>query len=211
MFKTRTQFKKEAEARDKESSQGAYVNIEPLQYGKDVESRTKRRLNWNVNRFEQRELEEVTRNKDLKAGGRRDLGLMAREGTGAGVRTFHSAEEALFFVESILEEGLTEELLDKVLDALLRDADLFQEKHLETDGFQSVVREISTALKWVESGRVLAKIAHFLDLFCIGDALVWVNLERTVIDRATGRAQKEGKKGSLSAKELLSILGSFAA
>lgn len=53
-FKSRDQIKKGDDKFQRDSPEAAFVNIDINTYGKDVQDRIKRRLNWNVNRYEQR-------------------------------------------------------------------------------------------------------------------------------------------------------------
>ncbi len=136
----------------------------------------------------------------MAAGHRRDISKMMKEAEQADISRFHSVDEVFFFLESMLEEGITEDLLNKALDTLLRDAGLFKEEDLEKENFGRFLRELSASIVWLEKGKTFVKIARFLDLYCVGDPFLWVNLENFIV-------QSDGR---FTASEYISILGSFA-
>lgn len=107
-MKSRGKIRKEEEKLQGESKEAAFVNIDPATYGKDVSERIKRRLNWNVNRFEQREVDDVYRNQDVVRGHRRDISQMLRDAQKADIQAFYSVEEVLYFIDSLFSEGLSE-------------------------------------------------------------------------------------------------------
>lgn len=53
---------------------------------------------------------------------------------------------------------------------------------------------------WLEKGSSFVKIAHFLDLYCVPDAFLWINLENYVIK----------SDNRFTPKEYIEILKSFA-
>lgn len=139
-IKSRGHIKKEEEKLQGESREAAFVNIDAATYGKDVSERIKRRLNWNVNRYEQREVDDVYKNQDIQQGQRRDISQMLLDAQKADIQSFHSVEEVLYFIDSIFSEGLTEQLVNKALDALIRDSQLFKEEDLQQDAYLTFLR-----------------------------------------------------------------------
>ena len=71
--------------------------------------------------------------------------------------------------------------MKKALDAMIRDSELFKEEDLERDAYQTFLRELSSSMLWVEEGATFVKIAHFLDLYCVPDPFLWINLENYLI------------------------------
>jgi hypothetical protein len=74
-----------------------------IEYEKEVKDRTERKLNWNIkNRWEQRALDDVVLNKDVREAKFRDY--TKKQGSltgGVQLQEFHSVDEIYFFMEQM--------------------------------------------------------------------------------------------------------------
>lgn len=74
--------------------QGAYR----AEYEREVRERTERRLNWNIkNRWEQRALDDVLMNKDIREAQFRDYSKTSKNVV--QLQEFHSVDEIYFFMD----------------------------------------------------------------------------------------------------------------
>ena len=75
MFTKRSEFKKEQAKFGKDRDDSYRV-----EYEKEMMERTKNKMNWNIkNRWEQRALDDVFKNKDMKSLRFRDFGKIAEQ------------------------------------------------------------------------------------------------------------------------------------
>jgi hypothetical protein len=107
-------------------SQGKYGKdrTDPLraEYEKEKKERYENKMNWGIkNRWEQRQLDEVLKNKDVRRAQFRDLAKIRYETYGSLVSEFHSVDEIYFFMDSIFTEGFDEKHANLALDVFLRD------------------------------------------------------------------------------------------
>jgi hypothetical protein len=82
-------------------------------------------MNWNIkNRWEQRELDDVMKNVDIKSLRFRDFTKIAEQQAAYGkdLREFNSVDEIYFFMENMFTEGFTEKHISIALDIFIRDA-----------------------------------------------------------------------------------------
>ena len=80
------------------------------------------KLNWGIkNRWEQRALDEVIKNKDVRRAQFRDLAAIKAESYATDISDFHSVDEIYFFMESMLTEGFNEKHMSIAMDVFLRD------------------------------------------------------------------------------------------
>lgn len=177
-------------------------------YEKEIQERMKRKLNWGIqNRWEQRELDDIYKNEDIRSIQFRDFTKQLIETRNLGIKEFHSVDEIYFYIDSMFKEGLAEENISKALDIFIRDADQFQEEDLKHPTFKKFLKEISMNLVTFSKEESYIKVAQFLDIFCITESLLWVNLElfvmkkdKTISDRGLVRImthfarQLEGSK-----------------
>jgi hypothetical protein len=80
------------------------------------------KLNWGIkNRWEQRALDEVIKNKDVRRAQFRDLAAIKAESYATDISDFHSVDEIYFFMESMFTEGFNEKHMSIAMDVFLRD------------------------------------------------------------------------------------------
>ncbi len=128
MFTKSEQFKKEQSkfGKDRDDSYRA-------EYERDIQERTKNKMNWNIkNRWEQRALDDIMKNQDIKSLRFRDFNKIAEQHAAYGkdLKEFNSVDEIFYFMENLFTEGFTEKHISIALDIFLRDAAQFQEKDL---------------------------------------------------------------------------------
>ena len=148
------------------------------EYEREVKERTQKKLNWGIqNRWEQRELDDIYKNKDIRSVQYIDFTKQSIEDSITQIKEFNTADEVYYYVENMFTEGISEQMLSKALDIFIRDADFFTDKDLENPTFKKLLREISKNLISFSQEKSYIKVAQFMDLFCIDDSLLWVNLE----------------------------------
>ena len=160
-------------------------NAYRAEYEREVKERTERKLNWNIkNRWEQRQLNDLIYNTDVRDARYRDNTKLAQTlPTGYQLQKFNSVDELYFFMDSMFTEGLDEHHLSLALDVFIRDAHMFKEEDLEKQTFKDFVRELGKALITFQDEKSYVKAAQFMDYFCIDDKLIWVNLEQYIIKK----------------------------
>ena len=80
------------------------------------------KLNWGIkNRWEQRALDEVIKNKDVRRAQFRDLAAIKAESYATDISDFHSVDEIYFFMENMFTEGFNEKHMSIAMDVFLRD------------------------------------------------------------------------------------------
>jgi hypothetical protein len=89
------------------------------------------KLNWGIkNRWEQRALDDVIKNKDVRKAQFRDVAAVKAEIYAKDISQFHSVDEIYFFMEQMFTEGFDEKHMGIALDVFLRDFGQFEEKDL---------------------------------------------------------------------------------
>ena len=79
-------------------------------------------MNWNIkNRWEQRQLDEVLKNEDVRRAQFRDLSKIRMEKYGNQISEFHSVDEIFYFLDNVFTEGFDEKHANLALDVFLRD------------------------------------------------------------------------------------------
>ena len=108
------------------------------EYEKEVKERTESKLNWNIkNRWEQRQLDDILKNQDVKSIRFRDYTKLASQDSFAKhIQSFSTVDEIYYFMDTMFVDGFTEKHLTLALDVFLRDAALFEEKDLQSNTFQ---------------------------------------------------------------------------
>ena len=86
-------------------------------------------------------------------------------------------------METMFTEGFTESHISIALDIFIRDAGYFQEKDLTSQTFQNFIRELGRNLVTFQEEKSYVKTAKFLDIYCIEDKYLWVNLEMFLIKK----------------------------
>ena len=114
-----------------------------MEYEKEVKERISRKLNWNIqNRWEQREIDEVMNNADVKQAGIRDFTKISQQNYGGNIQQFNSVDEIYFFMEQMFTEGFDEHYISIALDVFLRDIPQFTDKDLESPTFKLFLRQL---------------------------------------------------------------------
>ena len=170
-------------------------------YEKELKERTETKLNWGIkNRWEQRALDEVLKNRDVRNSQFRDLQKIKQDQYAANITEFHSVDEIFYFMDEMFTSGFDEKQINIALDVFLRDFGQFEEKDLEKPVFKQFVREIGINLITFTEEKSFVKTARFMDWYCVNDTTLWVNLETYVIK----------KENIFSAQSLIAILSHFS-
>lgn len=92
------------------------------EYDAEMKKRYETKMNWGIkDRWEQRALDEVVKNKDVRAAQFRDLDKIKAESYGRDVADFNSVDEIFFFMEDMFTSGFDEKHISIALDVFLRD------------------------------------------------------------------------------------------
>ena len=95
---------------------------ERMQYEAEMKKRQETRLNWGIkDRWEQRELDSVIKNKDVRAAQFRDLDKIKAEAYGSKIVDFNSVDEIYYFMDEMFTAGFDEKHISIALDVFLRD------------------------------------------------------------------------------------------
>lgn len=103
-------------------------------------------------------------------------------------------------METMFIEGFTEKHISIALDIFIRDAAQFEEKDLQSDTFRQFVRELGRNLLTFKDEKSYIKTAKFLDIYCIDDKYLWINLEVFLMK----------KENLFSPKSMIEIMSHFA-
>jgi len=107
------------------------VRDERAAYEAEMKKRMETRLNWGIkDRWEQRELDSVIKNRDVRAAQFRDLDKIKAESYGSNLADFNSVDEIYFFMDEMFSSGFDEKHISIALDVFLRDFGQFEEKDL---------------------------------------------------------------------------------
>lgn len=123
MFKRRGEYTKEQAKYGKDRSD-AYR----LEYEKEIQERTKNKMNWNIkNRWEQRTLDDVMKNVDIRNTRFRDYAKIQQQQHtyGKDLKEFSSVDEIYYFMDTMFTEGFSEKHISIALDIFIRDASQF--------------------------------------------------------------------------------------
>jgi hypothetical protein len=154
------------------------------EYEKEKMKRFETKMNWGIkNRWEQRALDEVLKNKDVRQSQFRNLHKIQEDSYAANITEFHSTDEIYYFMDEMFTEGFDEKYINIALDVFLRDFDQFNEKDLERPTFKQFVRELSQNLVLFTNEKSFVKAARFIDWYCISDSNIWINLEQYVVKK----------------------------
>lgn len=185
-------------------------------YNEFIQEREERKLNFNrKNRWEQRELDDIIKNFDLKTSKFKDLSHIENQMGILNKKKFNSTEEILYFVEDLLKhnEFLSEDVISNALDVFIKDFDKLDSKILESPvlvEFTSQVIYWLTAFKEIN----LVKAAKFFDWYNVSNRNAWFNLEGVIENMVNGIYREKSSltgssKGSF-ASGLIIILSHFA-
>ena len=79
------------------------------EYEKDIKERTERKLNWGIkNRWEQRDLDDIYKNEDIRSVQFRDFTKQLIEARTHGIIEFHNVKEIYYYMENMFKEGISE-------------------------------------------------------------------------------------------------------
>ena len=113
------------------------TSADRAEYDKEITKRREKKLNWGIaNRWEQRELEAVVKNKDVRASQFRDLDKLKAEQYGKQLADFNSVDEIYFFMDEMFTSGFDEKHVGIALDVFLRDFGQFEEEDLDKPTFK---------------------------------------------------------------------------
>ena len=88
-------------------------------------------MNFGIkNRWEQRALQEVLQNKDVREAKHKDYSKRDKAMIGHQLQEFNSVDEIYFFMESMFQDGLDEHHVSLALNIFIRDAAFFEEEDL---------------------------------------------------------------------------------
>lgn len=75
-------------------------------YGNHVNEREKRRINFNrKDRWEQREIDDIMKNFDVKSNKFKDLSLLIKDSKINNLKSFNSIEEIYFYLDELFKHG----------------------------------------------------------------------------------------------------------
>jgi hypothetical protein len=106
-----------------------------------MKKRYETKMNWGIkDRWEQRELDAVIKNRDVRAAQFRDLDKIKADSYGSTIADFNSVDEIYYFMDEMFTEGFDEKHVSIALDVFLRDFGQFKEEDLESQTFKDFVR-----------------------------------------------------------------------
>jgi hypothetical protein len=103
-------------------------------------------------------------------------------------------------MDNMFTEGFTEKHIVIALDIFVRDAGFFKEEDLRAPTFQAFLRELGRNLVTFQDERSYVKAARFIDIFCVDDKFLWVNLEMFLMK----------KEKIFSPKSVVELMGHFS-
>ena len=104
------------------SSEEAQASAYRKEYEAEMKKRYETKMNWGIkDRWEQRELDTVIKNRDVRAAQFRDLDKIKQESYGSQIADFNSVDEIYFFMEEMFTAGFDEKHISIALDVFLRD------------------------------------------------------------------------------------------
>lgn len=104
-------------------------------------------MNWGIkNRWEQRALDDVMKNKDVRNAQFRNIQKIQQDIYASNVSEFHSVDEIYYFMDEMFTEGFDEKHINIALDVFLRDFGQFKEEDLSKETFKAFVRELGLNL-----------------------------------------------------------------
>lgn len=174
------------------------------QYENYLNERLKRKQNFNrKNRWQQRELDEIVKNFDIKTAKFKDFAKIAEENSILNNKKFDSVKEIYFWVESLLKksEFLSEEVISNALDIFIRDFYTFEAEDLNNETFKKFEKQVILGITSYTKESSLIKAAKFFDWFNVENRNCWYNLERVISNKIYT---------NFSSKALLLILNHFA-
>lgn len=169
-----------------------------------VKEREFNKLNYNrKNRWEQRVLDDIYKNFDIKLAKFKDFKKVALENKILNNKKFNSSEEVIYYIKDLLTKTdyLSEDVISNALDAFIKDFNKFKEEDLKNDIYKNFIKQIAINLTSFTKDSTIIKCAKFLDWYNVPYRNCWYNLERVVTNKA---------KTEMSSVALINVLGSFA-
>ena len=195
-WKTKASYQQGGESADGESTANR------AEYEAEMKKRYATKMKWGQkNRWEQRELDSVIKNKDVRASQFRDLDKIKADSYGSQITEFNSVDEIYYFMEEMFTTGFDEKHISIALDVFLRDYGQFEEADLEKQIFKDFVRQLGINLITFTNEKNFLKAARFMDFYIINDPNLWVNLEMYTMR----------KDNLFGASGLIQVLSSFSA
>lgn len=172
------------------------------EYEAQIKKQYETKMNWGIkDRWEQRELDAVIKNRDVRAAQFRDLDKIKAVSYGSSIADFNSVDEIYYFMEELFTEGFDEKHISIALDVFLRDYGQFEETDLEKQTFKDFVRQLGINLITFTNEKNFVKAARFMDYYCVQDTNLWVNLEMYTMR----------KDNMFSPSSFIAIVGHFSA
>lgn len=79
-------------------------------------------MNWGIkNRWEQRALDEVLKNRDVRKIQFRNMDKILQDQYAQNISEFHTVDEIYFFMDEMFTAGMDEKHINIALDVFLRD------------------------------------------------------------------------------------------
>lgn len=175
-----------------------------MQYESFIKEREDRKLNFNrKNRWEQRELDDIMKNFDIKSAKFKDYAKIIKDNFIINDKVFSSIEEVFFYIDSILStsEYLSEDVISNCLDVFIKDFDKFKAEDLENPIYKKFVRQAIIGITSYAKESTLMKAAKFFDWYNVEGRNCWYNLERVITNKL---------HSSISPNVIINILNNFA-
>ena len=92
------------------------------EYEKEKKQKMETKMNWGIkNRWEQRALDDVIKNKDVRHAQFRNISLINEAQYSSNIQDFQSVQEIFFYLDEIFTAGFDEKTINVALDVFLRD------------------------------------------------------------------------------------------
>lgn len=173
---------------------------EKIKYEEYINERMQRKLNFNrKTRWEQKELNEIIINFDLKSAKNRDLNNSLKE------RSNEKFNSSMIFdqIEKIYKkkEFLIEDEISKILDVFIDNIGDYSKSIYENELFVKFSKDVVLGLTSYSNESTLVKCAKFFDFYVIPNRNAWFNLEKIILQKL---------HSNFTPKAYISILENFA-
>lgn len=173
---------------------------ERIKYEQYINDRMQRKINFNrKTRWEQKELNEIIINFDLKTAKNRDLNSSLKE----KITEEFSSSSIFNQIEKIYskKEFLVEDEINKILDVFNDNIGNYSKTIYENQLFLKFSNDVILGLTSYSKETTLVKSAKFFDFYVIPNRNAWFNLEKVILQKL---------HTNFSAKSYISILENFA-
>lgn len=156
------------------------------QYDQFIKERQDRKLNFNrKNRWQQRELDDIMKNFDIRTAKFKDFAKISRESSILNTKKFNSVEEIYFHIDELLSrsEFVSEEIISNSLDIFIKDFKNFNTEHLENPVYKKFERQVILGITSYTKESTLVKAAKFFDWFNVTNRNCWFNMEKVITSK----------------------------